>query len=113
MFGVSVKPWQHSDIHIWVPTFWTLRTLGVSVWGQSGILLKEQCCQDWDVAKGEQRARKWSTRVGTKGLGPLFVLFYFAPLKMVAEVSSEVLVIFFYQPTRRHIPEQRNLIVPP
>jgi len=26
-FCVSVKPWPHSDIHIWVPSFWTLRTL--------------------------------------------------------------------------------------
>ena len=24
-FCVSVRPWLHSDIHIWVPSFWTLR----------------------------------------------------------------------------------------
>jgi hypothetical protein len=27
-FCVSVRPWLHSDIHIWVPSFWTWRTLG-------------------------------------------------------------------------------------
>jgi len=26
-FCVSVRPWLHSDIHIWVPSFWTLRIL--------------------------------------------------------------------------------------
>jgi hypothetical protein len=26
-FCVSVSPWLHSDIHIWVPSFWTLRIL--------------------------------------------------------------------------------------
>jgi len=25
---VCVRPWLHSDIHIWVPSFWTLRILG-------------------------------------------------------------------------------------
>jgi hypothetical protein len=25
---VSVRPWPHSGIRIWVPSFWTLRTLG-------------------------------------------------------------------------------------
>jgi hypothetical protein len=24
-FCVSVRPWLHSDIHTWVPSFWTLR----------------------------------------------------------------------------------------
>jgi len=24
-FCVSVRPWLHSDIHIWVPSYWTLR----------------------------------------------------------------------------------------
>jgi len=27
-FCVSVRPWLHSDIHIWVPSFWTLRMSG-------------------------------------------------------------------------------------
>jgi hypothetical protein len=27
-FCVSVRPWLHSDMHIWVPSFWTRRTLG-------------------------------------------------------------------------------------
>jgi hypothetical protein len=26
-FCVSVRPWLHSDMHIWVPSFWTLRIL--------------------------------------------------------------------------------------
>ena len=26
-FCVSVRPWLHSDIHIWVPSFWNLRLL--------------------------------------------------------------------------------------
>jgi hypothetical protein len=26
-FCVSVRPWLHSDIHIWVPSFWNLRIL--------------------------------------------------------------------------------------
>jgi hypothetical protein len=25
---VSVRPWLHSDMHIWVPSFWTLRISG-------------------------------------------------------------------------------------
>ena len=28
-FCVSVRPWLYSDIHIWVPSFWTLRILRV------------------------------------------------------------------------------------
>jgi len=24
-FCASVRPWLHSDIHIWVPSFWTMR----------------------------------------------------------------------------------------
>ena len=27
-FCVSVRPWPHSYIHIWVPSFWTQRILG-------------------------------------------------------------------------------------
>ena len=27
-FCVSVRPWSHSDIHIWVPSFWIRRILG-------------------------------------------------------------------------------------
>jgi len=27
-FCVSVRPWPHSGIHIWVPSFWTRGTLG-------------------------------------------------------------------------------------
>jgi len=26
-FCVSVRPWLHSDIHIWVPSVWNLRIL--------------------------------------------------------------------------------------
>jgi len=26
-FCVNLRPWLHSDIHIWVPSFWTLRIL--------------------------------------------------------------------------------------
>ena len=39
---MSVRPWPHSDIHIWIPSFLTLRTLGDYVLGPSGTLLKEQ-----------------------------------------------------------------------
>jgi len=39
---VSVRPWPHSGICIWVPSFWTRRTLGYYAWGPSGTLLKEQ-----------------------------------------------------------------------
>ena len=38
----DVRPWPHSDIHIWVPSFWTQRTLGYWVWGPFGTSLKEQ-----------------------------------------------------------------------
>ena len=41
-FCVSVRPWLHSDIHMWVPSFWTLRILGNEIQGPSGTLLKEQ-----------------------------------------------------------------------
>jgi hypothetical protein len=41
-FCVSVRPWLHSDIHIWVPSFWNLRILENKVQGPSGTLLKEQ-----------------------------------------------------------------------
>jgi hypothetical protein len=27
-FCVSVRPWLHSDMHIWAPSYWTLRVLG-------------------------------------------------------------------------------------
>ena len=32
-FCVSVRPWPHSDIHIWVPSLWTLRLSGNYVQG--------------------------------------------------------------------------------
>ena len=32
----------HSDVHIWVPSFWTQRILGNKIQGPSGTLLKEQ-----------------------------------------------------------------------
>jgi len=41
-FYVNVRPWLHSGIHIWVPSFWTWRTLGNRIWRPSGTLLKEQ-----------------------------------------------------------------------
>jgi hypothetical protein len=41
-FCLSVRPWSHSGIHIWVPSFWTWRILGYKVWGPSGTLVKEQ-----------------------------------------------------------------------
>jgi hypothetical protein len=41
-FCVSVRPWPHSGIHIWVPSLWTRRTLGYYVWGPSGTSLKDQ-----------------------------------------------------------------------
>jgi hypothetical protein len=43
-FSVSVKLWLHSDLYeyIWVLPFWTQRILRVSVWGPSGMLVKEQ-----------------------------------------------------------------------
>jgi len=28
-FCVSVRPWPHSDMHMWVPSFWTLRVLWI------------------------------------------------------------------------------------
>jgi hypothetical protein len=37
---VTVKPWQQSDIPIWVPFSWTLQILN-SVQGPSGTLVKE------------------------------------------------------------------------
>jgi len=37
-----VTQWPHSGMHIWVPFFWTRRTLGCWEWGPSGTLLKEQ-----------------------------------------------------------------------
>jgi hypothetical protein len=39
---VSVRPWPHSGVRTWVPSFWTRRTLGYWVWGPSGTLVKEQ-----------------------------------------------------------------------
>ena len=36
------EAWPHSDIHIWVPFFWTRKILGCWGWGPSGTLLKEQ-----------------------------------------------------------------------
>ena len=41
-FCVSARPWLHSDIHIWVPSFWILRILGNEVYGPSGTLVKEK-----------------------------------------------------------------------
>jgi hypothetical protein len=34
----------HSSKNIWVPSFWTWRTLGCWGWGPTGTLLKEQGC---------------------------------------------------------------------
>jgi len=41
-FCVSVRPWRHSVIHIWVPSLWNLIILKNWVYGPSGTLLKEQ-----------------------------------------------------------------------
>ena len=41
-FCVSVRPWLHSYIQVWVPSFWTLRILGNLAQGPSGTLVKEQ-----------------------------------------------------------------------
>jgi len=27
-----VRPWPYSVIHVWVPSFWTWRTLGGAIW---------------------------------------------------------------------------------
>jgi len=32
----------HSDMHIWAPSFWTLRILSILLWGPSGTFVKEE-----------------------------------------------------------------------
>ena len=39
---VSVNLRLHSDMHIWAPSFWTLRILSILLWGPSGTLVKEK-----------------------------------------------------------------------
>jgi hypothetical protein len=75
MFCVSVKPWRHPDILIWVPSFWTLRTLGGCVWERSGTLLKWQGCHDLGLVRGHKGPVKGLRASGPQGLDPLFIVF--------------------------------------
>jgi hypothetical protein len=50
-----VRPWLHSDLHIWVPSFQALRMLQIKVWGPSGTLVKEQDAFNLVPEYGAQR----------------------------------------------------------
>jgi hypothetical protein len=57
----DVRPWPHSDIHIWVPSFWTQRTLGYWVWG-----LKEQGSYSLVQNMGHKRPVLRPRRIGPR-----------------------------------------------
>jgi hypothetical protein len=45
------------DMHIWVPSFWTLRILRIYTWESSGTSVKEQGTPKFASDYGAQRAR--------------------------------------------------------
>ena len=53
---VRVRPWLHSDMHIWVPSFCTMRILWIWLYGPSRTLAKEQVSFNLVIDHGKQRA---------------------------------------------------------
>jgi hypothetical protein len=108
---VWVKPWRHSGIFTWDPFSWTLRTLEVWVWVQSGTSLEEQGSHDLDLARGHKgpvkaymhRDRKGSTHTYS------FIL-SFCPEH--SAVTSSSTLVTLYQMTFHHITFRKTVFLP-
>jgi len=56
VYILSVRPWLHWDMHIWVLSIWILRILRILIWVTSGTLVKEQGSFNLVSDYGAQRA---------------------------------------------------------
>ena len=66
-FCMSVKPWWHSNMPIWVSFSWTMKMLEVKDEGQYGTLLKERGFQYLDISlRGKKGLSKRSCYIGTE-----------------------------------------------
>jgi hypothetical protein len=74
-FCESTRLWPHSGIRIWVPSFWTRRTLGYWFWGPSGTLLKEQGSLNQVQIMGHKGPVLRSRWVGSGGARTPFLLY--------------------------------------
>ena len=68
---LRVRSWPRLDIHIWIPSFWTLRILGYWVWGAiwnfatgTGLLQlsthKGPVLRPWCIGPGRARTQHYS-----------------------------------------------------
>jgi len=78
-FYVCVRAWLHSDIHIWVPSFWILRILGNQKQGPSGTLLKEQGSSNLVQNMGHKGPILRPRCIGPEGLEPKYHSIQFMP----------------------------------
>jgi hypothetical protein len=92
----------HSDIYIWVPYFWTCRTLRYEVWGPSGTLLKEQgsCNLVQNMGHKGPVSRPWCIRPG-RSRNQNTILFYSVLFCPVLSCPVLFYSILFRQHTKR------------
>ena len=92
-FCVSVRSWLHSDVHNWVPSFWTLRISKNEIQRPSGTLLKEQGSSSLEQNMGHKGPVLRPRRIGTGRARTQIPSLQFNSKQFSAKAMFEIMIV--------------------